>query len=165
MTEPRVNPFKKFCDKIIETIDGPVTWFRETVVLPNRKHYPYYHRKFNRVPTFDECYEDDAVCIYEANEQFKRDMQVDGFILQILNDRRTECLKYEGHDSEERCKKIFDDYDEAVLNHFIKYGDLGAFAHVKFCYMKQKHRLVYERRKAAGTWKPIIKEHEGSFIW
>lgn len=33
-------------------------------------------------------------------------------------------------------------------------GDLGPYPHVYYAYMKQKHRMVYERRKAAGTWKP-----------
>lgn len=48
----------------------------ETVVVPNQKPSVYYHRKFPRVPTVDECYEADAVCMFEANEQFKRDMYV-----------------------------------------------------------------------------------------
>ena len=33
----------------------------------------YYHRKFRRVPTIDQCLQDDQLCMYEANEQMKRD--------------------------------------------------------------------------------------------
>ncbi|GFQ83863.1 NADH dehydrogenase 1 beta subcomplex subunit 10, partial [Trichonephila clavata] len=148
------NAFDRFMNKMINLIDGPATWFRETVVVPNQKQYPYYHRVYQRAPTVDECYENDAVCMYEANEQFKRDMSVDGAIVDILRKRKVECVRYEGYESQERCRKIFQDYAEAELNYFIKYGDLGAYAHVKYAYMKQKHRMVYERRKAAGTWNP-----------
>ncbi|GIZ01624.1 NADH dehydrogenase 1 beta subcomplex subunit 10 [Caerostris extrusa] len=139
---------------MIGVVDGPVTWFRESVVVPNQQHYPYYHRHYPRVPTIDECYENDAPCMYEANLQFKRDMRVDGAIVNILRQRKLECVRYEGHERHERCKKIFDEYAEAELNYFIKYGDLGAFPTAKWAYMKQKHRMVHERRKAAGTWNP-----------
>ena len=47
----------------------------ETVVEPlheKNKQY-YFHRKFRRVPTIDECEIDDELCIFESNEQFKRD--------------------------------------------------------------------------------------------
>ena len=150
------NAYANFFKKILRAIDGPVTWFRETVVVPNQKQYPYYHRIYNRVPNIDECYEGDPVCMWEANEQYKRDKDVDGAIVNILRRRYEECVSYEGHERHERCKKINDDYDEAALNFFIKYGDLGAYPHVFYCYMKQKHRMVYERRKEAGTWKPPV---------
>ena len=42
---------------------GPVRWFRETIVEPNQgPEYPYYHRRYRRVPTIDECYLHDYVC-------------------------------------------------------------------------------------------------------
>ncbi|KAF8792322.1 Beta-scruin like protein [Argiope bruennichi] len=115
------NGFERFCNKVINVFDGPVTWFRETVVLPNQKQYPYYHRVYPRVPTIDECYEKDAPCMYEANEQFKRDMKVDAAIVDILRKRKLECVRYEGHERHEKCKQIFDEYAEAELNYFIKY--------------------------------------------
>ena len=44
-------------------LTGPVRWFRETIVEPNKgPEYPYYHQKFRRVPTIDQCYLHDYVC-------------------------------------------------------------------------------------------------------
>lgn len=45
----------------------------EKIVVPNQKKYPWYHQKFRRIPTIDECGELDIVCIVEAEHQFKRD--------------------------------------------------------------------------------------------
>ena len=42
-------------------------------MTPNRPDYVYYHQKFRRVPTVDQCYIDDNVCLFEAQEQFNRD--------------------------------------------------------------------------------------------
>ena len=50
--------------------------FSESVVVPNRPDYVYYHQKLRRVPTIDECYTDDAVCRFEAQQQFNRDKYV-----------------------------------------------------------------------------------------
>ena len=46
--------------------------------------------------------------------------KVDAAIVNLLMRRKEECVLWEGHESKERCKKIFDDYDEASLNYFIK---------------------------------------------
>ena len=55
-----VNQVRRFMNTIVT---GPVRWFRETVVEPNQgPEYPYYHRRFRRVPTIDECYLHDYVC-------------------------------------------------------------------------------------------------------
>lgn len=45
----------------------------ESVVTPNRPDHVYYHQKFRRVPTIDQCYTDDPVCRFEAQQQFNRD--------------------------------------------------------------------------------------------
>jgi len=45
----------------------------EKLVVPNQKKYPWYHQKYRRVPTIDECYSDDVTCYFEANCQFQRD--------------------------------------------------------------------------------------------
>lgn len=47
--------------------------FAEKIVVPNQKDYAWYHQRFRRVPTIDECYTDDPVCQHEAQQQFKRD--------------------------------------------------------------------------------------------
>lgn len=48
--------------------------FAETVVLPNQQKHYWYHRKYPRVPTVDQCYTDDPICIFEADQQLERDM-------------------------------------------------------------------------------------------
>merc|ERR1719323_545307 len=37
---------------------------------------PWYHRRFQRVPTIDECHMDDIPCRTEANLQYFRDRGV-----------------------------------------------------------------------------------------
>uniref|UniRef100_A0A914DN23 NADH dehydrogenase [ubiquinone] 1 beta subcomplex subunit 10 n=2 Tax=Acrobeloides nanus TaxID=290746 RepID=A0A914DN23_9BILA len=125
----------------------PVTWFREKIVEPLHDRYkrPYYHRKLNRVPEVDQCGVNDAACIYEAAEQFRLDKLVDRYILHILQNRAYDCL-IQHKPYREPCIKLIDDWQESELNWFIKYGELGASADVMDCYMKQKHRMVWERR-------------------
>ncbi|XP_059478012.1 NADH dehydrogenase [ubiquinone] 1 beta subcomplex subunit 10 [Neocloeon triangulifer] len=138
--------FDGFINSVISVVDGPVTWFRERVVTPNRESYPWYHQKFRRVPTIDECYTDDRICFYEANEQFKRDKDVENEILTILRVRLEDCTVFNGPDAGVKCKDIFENYKKAETNWFCKYGDLGRHGTVKDAYMKQKHRMVWERR-------------------
>lgn len=144
MDEP-VNPLERFVFKIYKMIDGPVTLFREKIVEPNQKKYPWYHEKFRRVPTIDECYPSDYPCIFEANEQFLRDKAVDDNILSILRKRYESCLVYYRFDKH-KCDEIKKMYFDAEEAWFIKYGDLGFNKNVRKAYMKQKHRMVWERR-------------------
>ncbi|CAB3364337.1 Hypothetical predicted protein [Cloeon dipterum] len=138
--------FDGFINAAVSIIDSPVTWFRERVVTPNRESYPWYHQKFRRVPTIDECYTDDVICFYEANSQFKRDKAVDSEILAILRIRMEDCNMFHGPDAVAKCKSLVETYKEAEGNWFCKYGDLGFHGNVKDAYMKQKHRMVWERR-------------------
>jgi NADH-ubiquinone oxidoreductase subunit 10 len=48
----------------------------DKVVAPSQKKSVYYHRRYRRVPTIDECTVNDPLCYFEANEQFKRDRLV-----------------------------------------------------------------------------------------
>ncbi|XP_053636602.1 NADH dehydrogenase [ubiquinone] 1 beta subcomplex subunit 10 [Cherax quadricarinatus] len=140
------NAFNSFVDALVNLVDAPTTWFRETIVAKNRPEYYWYHRQFRRVPTIDECYTDDYVCYIEANEQFKRDKMVDNEVLNILRQRQEDCVLFEGHDHVRKCAKLREEYEKAAENWFIKYGDLGAYGNVRDAYMKQKHRMIWERR-------------------
>lgn len=53
---------------------------------------------------------------------------------------------YEAPDHAEKCKNVLKQYEEATANWFTKYGDLGGYHNVKTAYMKQKHRMIWERR-------------------
>uniref|UniRef100_A0AC35U416 NADH dehydrogenase [ubiquinone] 1 beta subcomplex subunit 10 n=1 Tax=Rhabditophanes sp. KR3021 TaxID=114890 RepID=A0AC35U416_9BILA len=128
-------------------VDFPATFFREKVVEPLHDKYkkPYYHRNLGRVPYIDECGVNDMACFFEANEQFRLDKLVDGYILNILKGRVDRCISF-NEQNLNPCGPVIEDMEEAELNFFIKYGELGSEADVRDVYMKQKHRLIWERR-------------------
>lgn len=92
----------------------------ETIVEPNQQKSNWYHQRFRRVPTIDECYTDDAVCRFEADQQFRRDRMVDNEILNILRQRFEDCTLYEAPDHMVKCKPLMDQYQQAAENWFIK---------------------------------------------
>ncbi|ODM91636.1 NADH dehydrogenase [ubiquinone] 1 beta subcomplex subunit 10 [Orchesella cincta] len=134
-----------FDDRLVNWFSRRAEWIRKTVVEPNQKKYPWYHRQFRRVPTIDQCYTDDWACRYEADQQYKRDRAVDSEIISILRYRMDDCVREEYPDHQ-RCFALKDAYEEAATNWFIKYGDLGGIHSVIDSYMKQKHRMLWERR-------------------
>lgn len=140
--------FNKFFDFYWGLFDKPICFVRERVKsVQSSNNQKYYHRQYRRVPTIDECDVEDAVCFQEANEQFKRDKQVDGEIMNILRQRRLECELYYGSDAyPNNCGQAKEDYTVNETNWYIKYGELGAPGTVKDAYMKQKHRMIWERR-------------------
>ncbi|XP_059618840.1 NADH dehydrogenase [ubiquinone] 1 beta subcomplex subunit 10 [Phlebotomus argentipes] len=140
------NAFVKTHNFIYNFFDKPVTWFHDVIVKPNQKSYPWYHQKFRRVPTIDQCYTDDVVCQFEADQQFKRDKMVDSEILNILRQRFEDCVHYEAPDEKRKCVDILELYNQASADWFTKYGDLGVYGQSKAAYMKQKHRMIWERR-------------------
>lgn len=92
----------------------------ETIVEPNQKKSVWYHQKFRRVPTIDQCYTDDSVCKFEADQQFRRDRMVDNEILSILRLRFEDCMMYETPDHMVKCRPFMDVYKKAEENWFIK---------------------------------------------
>lgn len=122
---------------------------------------------YRRVPTIDQCYTDDHVCQFEANQQFRRDKLVENEILSILRQRFEDCMLYEAPDHVEKCSDILKTYERGAENWFTKCklngfvfinlsffnlyfpktdGDLGGYGDAKAAYMKQKHRMIWERR-------------------
>ncbi|XP_043485011.1 NADH dehydrogenase [ubiquinone] 1 beta subcomplex subunit 10 [Leptopilina heterotoma] len=135
-------------------MDVPVTFFREKIVEPNQQKYPWYHQKYRRVPTVDQCYTDDRVCIFEADEQFRRDRLVDSEICDLLKQRYEDCAIYQGVVDRERCQPLLDAYETATGAWFSKYGDVGVNPNSRNALMKQKHRMVWERRHGPIGSKP-----------
>lgn len=144
------NKFIRFCFFLYRVLDVPVTAVREKFILPiqSRSKLQYYHRHYHRVPTIDECEIDDNLCYYEANEQYRRDRKVEDNILKILRQRRQDCYFFHHYQAErdKYCQKETNDYYTAEANWFAKYGDMGHKADAVSAYMKQKHRLIWERR-------------------
>lgn len=144
--KPKVN---KLAAMNIIAWDGWAVVYIESIVVPNQQKYYWYHRKYPRVPTVDQCYNDDPVCIFEADRQLQRDRGVDGQIVSILRQRAENCVQYhggQGVNALRECQPLWDTYGEAAGNYFCKYGDLGYDPSSKDVYMKQKHRLIWERR-------------------
>jgi len=140
----------RFADKFFGILfDKPVDWVRENLSDKFRgPKYYYYHQRFNRVPTIDQCYIDDFGCFFEAEEQYKRDRMVEGRILIHLRNRFISCMEYHSWcERPDKCQREWRDYKDASLNYFIKYGDLGHGHDCQDVYMKQKHRLIWERRE------------------
>lgn len=172
-----------FVDAMTKMVTGPAVWFREKIVENGyRQDYPWYHKRYRRVPTIDECYMDDVVCREEANLQLERDRMVEDQIICILNKRLEECVFYNypsyGHSNHSLletnpCFEIRKTRDRARLHHYIKYGDLRARPRVEDVFMKQKHRMIWERRHGPVGTGPgpkssketeIPEEYEGRRI-
>ena len=101
----------------------------------------------------------------EANAQFKRDWLVEEEIVYLLRERMNDCFFYEKgtglahmqvspqplidltEGSTHVCKPLYDTYEKAAQNYFIKYGEISRYSgRVEEALMKQKHRMMWERR-------------------
>ncbi|TRY76961.1 hypothetical protein TCAL_07308 [Tigriopus californicus] len=146
---------------------GPAKFIADLTDKPQREQYPWYHRRFQRVPTIDECYTDDNVCRFEANQQFIRDRQVDRAILNILQNRFWNCCshnmgkEFAAADPRSPCYQLKQDHATATTNYYIKYGDTSVQAKAEDMLMKQKHRMMWERRHGpVGSGKRVVAEQE-----
>uniref|UniRef100_C1BMJ7 NADH dehydrogenase [ubiquinone] 1 beta subcomplex subunit 10 n=1 Tax=Caligus rogercresseyi TaxID=217165 RepID=C1BMJ7_CALRO len=147
------SPLSRFFDTLGTAVTGPIHWFRENVATPYRQNYPWYHRQYRRVPGIENCYTDDWVCREEANAQFRRDKVVEKQIVHLLGNRFNACLTEEGYeayyaktDPNAKCHELWKNWCDANLNFYIKYGDMKADFKAEDALMKQKHRMIWERR-------------------
>jgi hypothetical protein len=93
----------------------PAKFVREKIVEPNRgPEYPWYHRRYRRVPTIDQCYMEDIVCREEANHQYGRDKGVESMIVDLLHQRFQDCILYD-----------FPDQNETGTCHRLKVNELN----------------------------------------
>ncbi|XP_075035399.1 NADH dehydrogenase [ubiquinone] 1 beta subcomplex subunit 10 [Mixophyes fleayi] len=131
-------------------VDRPVTAFHDWMERQRatRKTY-YYHQEFRRVPDLSQCIEDDYLCHYEAGVQWKRDFLVDQEIVRIVRERFTACKTREGASADQNCAKLLEQYAQVCQGYQARYQDLGAFGNARRCLMKQKERMIQERKAAA----------------
>ncbi|XP_072273604.1 NADH dehydrogenase [ubiquinone] 1 beta subcomplex subunit 10 [Pyxicephalus adspersus] len=133
-------------------IDKPVTIFHDWMIRQREKNkIYYYHRIFQRVPDLSQCLEDDILCRFEAEMQWRRDVQVDREIVKIMRERYMACITREGANAQQNCLGIKEEYAQACRGYKSRYDDLGANGNARRCLMKQKARMIEERKAAAAA--------------
>lgn len=155
--EFRVSLFERTKDKVngklmlgIEAFfSKPASYLKENWIEPMQaKHRGnYYHRRFRRVPTIDECLVDDQLCMYEANEQMKRDKMVDKQIVKHLKIRFDECRRKYQDGAQTRCYQTYEDWQNTREDFLVKWGDMPPQHSALDVYYKQVHRMIHERRQ------------------
>ncbi|XP_071976081.1 NADH dehydrogenase [ubiquinone] 1 beta subcomplex subunit 10 [Engystomops pustulosus] len=131
-------------------VDKPVTAFHDWMERQRAKRrIHYYHREFRRVPDLTQCMEDDVLCHYEANMQWKRDHLVDQEIVKIMRQRVAACRTREGESADQNCAPLIKQYAEVCKAFKARYEDLGYYGGARTCLMKQKERMMEERKAAA----------------
>lgn len=113
----------------------------------------YYHRQFRRVPTIDECLVNDQLCMYEANEQMKRDKMIDKQIVKHLKIRFDECRRKYVDGAQTRCYQTYEDWNNTRQDFLVKWGDMPPQHNALDVYYKQVHRMIHERRQRENPEK------------
>ncbi|NXI96806.1 NDUBA dehydrogenase, partial [Psophia crepitans] len=146
------NPVTFFQAVFGYAIDAPVTFVREWIERQQAKNkFYYYHQKFRRVPDLSECLEGDYLCFYEAEAQWRRDRLVDQEIVAIVQERLGACKLREGPNQFQNCAKEMEQLVQVTKAYQDRYGDLGVHGNARTCLMKQKHRMMEERKAQANA--------------
>ncbi|NXJ84077.1 NDUBA dehydrogenase, partial [Trogon melanurus] len=146
------NPATFFQTVFNYVIDAPVTFVREWIERQQGKNkFYYYHQQFRRVPDLSECLEGDYLCFFEAEAQWRRDRMVDQEIVEIVRERVGACKQREGPNQFQNCAKEVELLAQVTKAYQDRYGDLGVHGNARTCLMKQKHRMMEERKAQANA--------------
>lgn len=151
-----LSPFNRFTRGLISIVRVPTELIHDAVLYLKGPKYYYYHRKYEPATPIDECFIDDAACVFEAKLELERLKMVDTATIGILLRRREYCRFWNSTKQQDSalvfdyCEDIENTFDREETNFFIKYGDsprIRGQVHPLHIYNKQKHRMIMDRRK------------------